>query len=108
MANPLEIPIIPISQTYAANTNNPRDLGGYVDKAIGGFNEGYIGAQDIQKRGVVGMTDAQAARDKNRASSANSAQDILDAQGAPVSTADYSAMSTDQLTAMAKSLGLLQ
>jgi hypothetical protein len=106
--NPLEIPIVPLRQTFSPNTNNPRDLSEHVDKAINGFREGYLGTEDIMKRGIVGRSGAEAERDTNKATSAGAKQDVLDAQGAPVSQTDYSGMSTDQLTAMAKSLGLLQ
>jgi hypothetical protein len=110
MANPLEIPIIPISQTYTANTHIPRNLDKYVDEAIGGFREGYLGTEDIMKRGIVGRSGAEAERDKNLATSAGSKQDVLDAQGVPVTapSQDYSTMSTDQLSELARKLGILQ
>jgi hypothetical protein len=109
MTNPLEIPIIPVRQTFAPNTVAPKDLSGEVDKMMDGYRQGFLSTQDIQKQGIVGASDAVAARDKNFATSADAKQDRLDAEGAPVKpgVADYSTMSTDQLTQIAKQLGLL-
>lgn len=104
MANPLEIPIIPISQTYAPNTNTPRDLSvtrptyaGPGGASGGGGGGGGIG--DIM--GLLGGMSG--------AKGANAKQDMLDAQGAPVTapSQDFGAMGDDELTNLARAQGIM-
>lgn len=59
----------------------PKDLTPALDRLANAFKEGFISSQDIQKRAVVGTTDAQAAKAQNQAAKATAEQDRLDQEG---------------------------
>lgn len=59
----------------------PKDLTPALDRLANAFKEGFVSSQDIQKRGIVGTTDAQAAKEQNKAAKATAIQDRLDQEG---------------------------
>ena len=59
----------------------PVDLQPALDRLHSAFQEGFINAQDIQKRTTIGNTDAEAKRKQNEAASAKAEQDRKDQEG---------------------------
>src|SRR5262245_4325271 len=59
----------------------PVDLQPALDRLHNAFREGFINAQDIQKRTTVGNTDAEAQRKQNEAAGAKAEQDRKDQEG---------------------------
>ena len=78
---PLDLPVVPIHQAYAANTHAPMDLSTQLQRNLDSFHRGYITESDIEKRGIIGTTDAQASREGNLAAKATFQQDRVDQQG---------------------------
>lgn len=64
-----------------AQTVTPVDLTPALDRLHNAFREGFINAQDIQKRTTIGNTDAEAKRKQNEAAGAKAEQDRKDQQG---------------------------
>lgn len=62
-------------------TVTPADLQPALDRLHNAFREGFINAQDIQKRTTVGNSDAEAQRKQNEASGAKAEQDRKDQEG---------------------------
>lgn len=59
----------------------PVDLQPALDRLHNAFREGFINAQDIQKRTEIGNTDAEAQRKQNEAAKAKAEQDRKDQEG---------------------------
>jgi len=68
-------------QAPVANIVKPVDLQPALDRLHNAFREGFINAQDIQKRTTVGNTDAEAQRKQNEAAGAKAEQDRKDQEG---------------------------
>lgn len=68
-------------QAPVARTVTPVDLTPALDRLHNAFKEGFINAQDIQKRTTIGNTDAEAERKKNEAAAAKAEQDRKDQEG---------------------------
>lgn len=79
---PLTVSPPPIGMAApVARTVTPVDLTPALDRLHNAFREGFINAQDIQKRTTVGNTDAEAERKKNEAAAAKAEQDRKDQEG---------------------------
>lgn len=78
---PLDLPIIPLQHKLTPSTYTPEDIQPILEKMLQGFNEGFLGSQQIQKAATVGNSDATAAKARNEANTATSRQDTIDQQG---------------------------
>lgn len=59
----------------------PVDLQPALDRLHNAYREGFINAQDIQKRSIIGTSDAEAQAAQNQAAKAKAQQDKLDQTG---------------------------
>jgi len=81
MATGYDVPIIPMQIPQMPVVITPADLQPLLDKLHAAGAEGQIEGQNAQKRGIIGTSDAEAAKAKNEASTATSQQDLIDQQG---------------------------
>lgn len=59
----------------------PMDLQPAIEKMMNAYEEGFISADDLQKRATIGTSDAEAARAQNEAKQATAEQDVIDQRG---------------------------
>jgi hypothetical protein len=99
---PLDLPIIPLQHKLTPSTYTPADIQPVLEKMLQGFNEGYLGSQQIQKAATVGMSDATAEKAQNEAKTAKAQQDTIDQQGEQPQSSVFSRLFGSKPQAAAK------
>lgn len=109
----LELPIMPIRQTFAPATAIPKDLSHLIDAFQSNYTDSFMDARKMTDESIIGNSRANAAAAGNRASYEKSNQDTIDQAGqaapaAPASGFNWSAFSTPELEGLARQWGLLK
>ena len=104
----LDLPIIPITQTFAPKTVVPKDLTGLIDAFQSNYADSFNKARGIADEGIIGNSRANAAAATNRATAETANQNTVDQTGRKVapsnagSNFDWSLFSTEELQDLLK------
>lgn len=77
----LELPIMPVRQTFAPNTMLPKDLTDLIAAFQDDYHSSFMKAREMENERIVGNSEANAAAMKNRAGYEKSSQDVVDQKG---------------------------
>lgn len=84
MAGGLDLPIIPLQQTFKANTVTPKDLTGLISA----FGDDYFSsakkAGDLENQRLIGNSGANKTAMQNKAAAAQASGDVVDELGRPI------------------------
>lgn len=78
---PLDLPIIPISQTFAPNIRAPKDLSGLIDAFQHDYNSSFMDARNQTDESIIGNSRANKEAMQNRAATEKATQDATDQTG---------------------------
>lgn len=110
----LDLPIMPVRQTFAPNTAIPKDLSHLIDAFQSNYADSFMDARKMTDESIIGNSRANAAAAKNRAAAETANQDTIDQTGqsapgaAPASGFNWSAFSTPELEGLARQWGLMK
>lgn len=93
MAGIADLPGVGAFQASKPVIAQPLDLQPAIEKMMNAYEEGFISADDLQKRAIEGTSGAEATRAQNEAKQATAEQDVIDQRGkaAPKAAATKSA-----------------
>lgn len=111
---PIDLPIIPVHQTFAPNTALPKDLTALIDAFQSNYADSFAKARGMTDESIIGNSRANAQAAQNRATYEKANQDTIDQAGqkapAPAQSSgfNWSAFSTPELEGIARQWGLLK
>jgi hypothetical protein len=109
----LELPIMPVHQTFAPNTVVPKDLSHLIDAFQSNYADSFMKARGMTDESIIGNSRANRQAAENRAGYEKANQDTIDqaGQAAPAPAAsgfNWSAFSTPELEGLARTWGLIK
>jgi hypothetical protein len=80
---PINLPVMPVQQTFQPNIQAPKDLTGLISAFQDDYASSYAKAKGMENQRIVGNSGANAQAAQNRAVYEKAQQDTVDQTGKP-------------------------